>query len=241
MKHLIIFLITALFLTGCMREDNHSSAMKIMSREDNQTHHYRPIHPDHPNWSIHQLSKTITLRTDTEQIKVSTRRISTQPKVFFYDTFIETIKSILPIWDPTYMIVRDNGNIIAYVRASDQKVEVMAASSSTQNHLEENKLIFQCDTNHSLATVTTSLKTINYSIQKEEVYNQTLSIMPLASHRRFTILNKNAMTDHSSSQGKEVESPFNMLGTAIFHTSELPLPERTATAWYLTVMNMTCQ
>ena len=227
-----------------MYEEKQSSSLDIMHQEDNQTRHFRPVHVHHPEWSINQLSKTITLRTGTEQIKVSTRHYSNHPEVIFQDTFIETIKSILPVRNNsnnTYMVVRKDGYIIAYVQPVNDKIEVFAALSSNLNPSSQNKLLFQCESSKDLATITTPLKTIYYSVHDAEVSNKNLTIKPLPSRRRFSILNKNTPADDDTCQGEELESPFNMLGTMIFHTNEVPLPGRTALAWYLTVTNTTCQ
>ena len=232
-------------ITGCMyEEEQHSSLLDIMRQEDNQTRHFRPVHIHHPEWSINQLSKTITLRTGTEQIKVSTRHHSNHPEVIFHETFIETIKSILPVWNHnnnTYMVVRKDGYIIAYVQPVNDKIEVFAALSSNLEPSPQNKLIFQCESSKDLAMITTPLKTIYYSIHDDEISNKTLTIKPLSSRRRFSIANKNTPADDATCKGQELESPFNMLGTMIFHSNEVPLPGRTALAWYLTVTNTTCR
>ena len=240
MKRLLFILIPIISLSGCMVEEDHTSALDPIRQEDYQTRHYRPVYKDNSSWSIDELGKNITLKTGDKQIKVSTRYTSGQPVVIMRDNIYDTITHILPVWDPLYMVIRTDGYIMGYVQSSNRSVEVYTISNSDSATEQSHRIVFQCDTSRQQATIITPLKTIHYSIKPDEVSDHVFTVKKQTARRQYAVMNTLNSSESQTSLGKELESPFNTIGMMVFHTDDIPLPERTALAWYLTVTHTNC-
>ena len=67
----LVFIIAAT-LTACS-SGSSDFGLAAMQNAENQTHHYRPIHPSHPEWVIAKLGKSLTLKGADERTKISLR------------------------------------------------------------------------------------------------------------------------------------------------------------------------
>lgn len=72
MNRLCFLIVGVALCTGCMSYDSAPSVSP--SSEDSQTRHYRPVHPAHPEWSIGELGRSLTIYADDIRVKVSARR-----------------------------------------------------------------------------------------------------------------------------------------------------------------------
>ena len=240
MKRLLLPLIPVILLSGCIVEEDRTSALDPIRQEDNQTRHYRPVNIDNPAWSMDELGKTITLKTGKNQVKISARYTSGQPNVIMREDIYDTMTHILPDWNQLYTVIRTDGNITGYVQSGTDTVEVYTTLSSDLSPNQNNHIIFQCDIPKQIASVITPFKTIHYSIQTDEVSSHMLKVKKQHGRRLYSVINTANTADNITYQGKTLESPFNLIGTIIFHTDEIPLPERTGLAWYLTVTHTDC-
>ena len=74
-KHLIALLFPVLLCSGCfVSEEDTMTAIQYSRQEDDQMHHYRPVHKDHSDWMIAESGKTLTIHAGKERIKLSIRK-----------------------------------------------------------------------------------------------------------------------------------------------------------------------
>ena len=69
----IALTILAATLLGCSPSSSDDFGFSALRQDENQTRHYRPVHPQHENWVIDRLGSTFTLKGGDERIKVSMR------------------------------------------------------------------------------------------------------------------------------------------------------------------------
>lgn len=69
----IVLTILAAALSSCSHSSSDGFGFSALRQDENQTRHYRPVHPHHENWVIRKLGNTFTLKGGDERIKVSMR------------------------------------------------------------------------------------------------------------------------------------------------------------------------
>ena len=222
MKYLTLCFLSLTLLVGCGNSDPRPSAVDYLTPEDNQTHHYRPIHKDYPLWTFAQLGNTLTLRTGDSSIKLSVRR------------------------NPNQVIIRKSGKILGHIEnnggGAQMKYAIASADRLELNCLDPGKFETFNGSNHVSYTLE----------NKRAVATNGLSIQTIPRAGRFTITAatppkspntcnpdvgddaKDNTNSPNTCDGIELESPFSMAGTLLFQDDSLPLPERAALAWFIT-------
>ncbi len=66
-------LLIAFFCVACSAFSDEDSDLSALRSESNQTYHFRPVHPDHDDWMIARLGRTLTLKNADVRVKISFR------------------------------------------------------------------------------------------------------------------------------------------------------------------------
>lgn len=207
----LIFLIPALLITGCMASEPEISAAQLAAQPENQTRHFRPVHRNQTDWSISKLGKTLKIQADTN-IKLSVRT------------------------QPNRVLIRESGTITGQIEQSESGANFITEQNNTTTSLD-----FRCLSHHE-AQVTYKNVTEIYQITQSGAQNQHFEVARLPNRNRFSITAAPSDdADTETCKGTEIESPFNALGTLVFHADDIPLPTRAALAWYLTYFDQTCE
>ena len=268
MKRLVFIMLSAVLFTGCFADEEEPSALDYASLESNQTHHLRPIHQLHDDWSAQRLGRTLTIRSNEPSIRLSVRR------------------------NPNRVIIRQNGSIVGSVESQDGVVRVVSVQKSqaqsdnqTQPVVSQtaapeasvkvvpdvpflenarNVMISKPHPEISAGTAknvmmpddgTIALRCVNdntaeiswgggvqrISVLADRVSSERLTVSQPEKTRRVAIYDTlSYIADPNQSQGCDLESPFNLLGTLIFHEDRMPLASRAAIAWFVTVFGFSC-
>lgn len=223
MKRLLFLLFPVFLCSGCIiTEDDTLSAIDYSRMEDAQMHHYRPIHKDHADWGLTGTGKTLTLNAGQERLKFSVRH------------------------NPDRILIRQSGTITGQLEKTDSGARFTAlkgdsfpfelACLENAGDSHEKRVEIRSNGNVLIYRVDAQGNAVNgeYEVRKLN-YNHKYSIAPKSSDN--SPAESCANTDPSNTcHGTEVESPFSAVGTLIFHSDQLPLPQRTAAAWFLTRM-----
>lgn len=207
----LFFCLSALLFVGCMPSEPEISASQLARTPENQTRHYRPVHRMHPDWSISELGKTLTVRSESN-IKLSARR------------------------NPDRVIIRENGTIIGRIEHTHTGAHYVSAQIGPQQPIE-----FHCLSHHeaefrardridNYQLTATGASNDSFELTKLSARHR-YSIVPRSAHDAHVY----------ACDGTELESPFSSFGTLIFHADDLPLPPRAALAWYLTYFEQNCE
>lgn len=202
-----------LFLTGCFSEEPEPTAVDYARLESNQTHHYRPIHQKNADWSARRLGNVVTVRTGEGTIKLTARR------------------------DVAQVLVREGGIVVGTVARSGNGIQITPASPAGAI----SPVSLNC-TGANTAVLVDNGTLIRYRMEPALASGDRLSVRIFDTPHRTTIYEtEQYKADPDSCTGFELDSPFNAMGTLIFHEDGVSLASRAALAWYVTVFGLTCE
>ncbi len=213
MKRLFLCFLISFSLTGCFSEEEAMSAIDYVRQGENQMRHYRPVHRLHKDWSIAESGKTLTVRSDTENIRLSVR---TNERI----------------------VIRKQGNIVANIEKTQEGAKLTFASdSTTQKPLE-----VICVQSHIVETRYDGLSKQYRIDENGDASSATMLVKKIqGTKHRYSIAPKDAQAAvNDSCKGEELESPFSSVGTLVFHDDEIPLWARSGLAWFLTKIQSEC-
>ena len=206
-----------------MTDDSRPSASDYLALESNQTRHYRPVHRDNKDWSIHELGSQLKLRAGSENYKISKRDSISAPIILPGATFLDTIIQIVPTYSRPSLIIRKSGQIIGYARPiEDHIIKVYTNDTHT---------ILDCTKPHEAVLITPDQK-IHYSYDESTAFSNHVKVRKLEGRRRFSIFTQTTPHEEQTCQGFELEVPFNALGALIFDDNEIPAQTRLALSWF---------
>jgi hypothetical protein len=195
-------------LSGCFVEEPKPSAVDYVRLESNQTHHYRPIHKTHTDWSAQKMGKNLTMRSDGSSIKLSAR------------------------YAPDQVLIRKSGEIVGTVESADNMIQIRLSSQAVA---QQEQITLRCMGNET-AILTDKGFSQSYKLGDHQAATTSLSARELSDPRRIAVYDTDDLNaDPNQCKGIQIDSPFNAMGTLIFHEERVALEFRSALAWYVTI------
>lgn len=199
-------------LMGC--HDPSSDAPYITAlREERMTHHYHPVSASHDNLSIGKIGRNLKLRASGISIKISPRR------------------------DPNRVLIRKSGCIIGSIAQHANTISFIPNPSASSPDTTAPPLDFRCLPG-SRAMMNSGDTTAEFDIAPHAISTPAFVVRPLPAAHRYILSPTSA--NSQACHGHPLESPFSLLGTAVFNSAAFPLATRAALAWYLTIFHVGC-
>ena len=231
-KHLIILLFPVLLCSGCfVSEEDTMAAIQYSRKEDDQMHHYRPVHKEHSDWMIAESGKNLTIHAGKERIKVSARK------------------------NPDRILVRKNSVIIGQLEKTDdgaKYIDIKNGDILFEMHCKSSGIPASIEGAMTKIEIKNSQNSWIYHTDSfENAENEQFIVRKLHDRNRYSIAPKNSaqyagicdgsnLQPNTTCDGTELESPFSSCGILVFHSDGLPLEQRAAASWFLSKDLLKC-
>jgi hypothetical protein len=211
----------AFLLSGCMAEqDTHVSALRQMEFLESQRMHYHPVCASNDGWKIVDHGNTLVLRRGTgASLKTSTRR------------------------NDKRIVVREDGMIVGWVVQNREEGASISFVPVKKDQLES-RVTLRCVSKDN-AELKSDKGNVNVRFQfdKKDTYasSPVWHVRRFARHR-FSVNSQATPGVDESCGGKELEEPFNALGTLLFNSDDtIPIQARFGLASHVSAFNFACQ
>lgn len=205
-------------LGGCMAEtEKVAPVIRQMELMDRQRMHYHPVCASNDRWRIVDQGNALVLRRGTERsLKTSTRR------------------------NDRLIVVREDGLIVGRVM-QNRGDEASISFVPVENGALRDRVTLRCVSNDRAELKTDNLH-VSFQFDKKDTYAESSSwhVRRFARHR-FSMDSKNEPGVDKSCGGRELEEPFNALGTLLFNSDEkIPIQARFGLASHVSAFHFSC-
>ena len=197
--------------------DQRVSVLRQMELMDSQRMHYHPVYADNDRWKIVDQGNALVLRRGSESsLKTSMRR------------------------NDRLVVIREDGMIVG--RVMQERGEGASISFvPVENGQLKNRVTLTCVSKDKAELKTDNLK-VSFQFDQKDTFAESSNwhVRRFARHR-FSVDSPDVPGVDQSCGGKELEEPFNALGTLLFNSDEsIPIQVRFGMASHVSAFRFSC-